>query len=327
MQNILLRAAARHELFLVVPESGDYISKEPFRQQQVCRTSSFRLGYHMTALYMRWNYNQVRRVMPNDTVYISVVRDPVAQFLSMFHHLEMNKFVSIDQFAEQLTEDRFHSVFGRNQQLWDLGLPAEDMNDENRVWEYVAKLNIRLHLVLVAERMDESLILLRELLCWPTEYLVSLRLNMLLSSNALPPTKNSLQKLADWQRADYILYKHFVGVLERKIEKFGKREMETAVQELQRATMNWVEWCKITRNGPWDLKPDMVWSQNVYGYATQNQTRPCLYLVLNEHFWVNYFRTGQNAVWSSNYSLSYVKQYRAQQREQYLRSRNVSKQS
>ena len=66
---------------------------------------------------------------------------------------------------------------GKNQQLWDLGLQHSAMESEEKVASKIQELDNQFNLVLLAERFDESLVLLAELLCWPLEDLRYLKQN------------------------------------------------------------------------------------------------------------------------------------------------------
>ena len=82
---------------------------------------------------------QVQKVMPNDTVFISIVREPVSQFASMFRYLELDRFISLEKFAAQepIPNTRFGGVYGQNQQLWDFGMPEHQLTDEQKIKEKV----------------------------------------------------------------------------------------------------------------------------------------------------------------------------------------------
>ena len=82
---------------------------------------------------------QIQQVLPNDTVFISIVREPVSQFLSMFQHLELDHFISLEEFAAQnpIPKTRLAGVYGQNQQLWDFGLPEDHMDDEQKIKDKV----------------------------------------------------------------------------------------------------------------------------------------------------------------------------------------------
>ncbi|XP_037089717.1 galactose-3-O-sulfotransferase 2-like [Pollicipes pollicipes] len=241
IQNILFRFAARHEIFLVLPASGEYISTEPFRVEDVCLVPSYRIGYNMLNLHTRWNHAEVRRILPKDTVYFSVLRDPVGQFLSMFRYLEMDRFVTIEAFASgEIPEQRLSGFFGRNQMLWDFGLSAEELTDERRIRQKIIEIERDFDLLLIADRMDESLVLLRELLCWPPLYMVSMRLNSLMASSELPAGQDTRTRLATWLKGDYMLYNHFYQRFEERVQRFGVNNMRKEVKKLQDETMDWV---------------------------------------------------------------------------------------
>ena len=54
---------------------------------------------------------------------------------------------------------------GLNQQMFDLGLPIADLEEHAKVEAAVAALDRDFALVMIAERMRESLVLLAALLC------------------------------------------------------------------------------------------------------------------------------------------------------------------
>ena len=55
---------------------------------------------------------------------------------------------------------------GRNNQLWDLGLEIEKMGEDQDVKDKIMSLDDELDQVLILEKMDESLVLLAQSLCW-----------------------------------------------------------------------------------------------------------------------------------------------------------------
>ena len=51
--------------------------------------------------------------------------------------------------------------------LWDLGMrPNKDLEDVHKVQKKIQALQTEFDLVMIAERMDESLVLLADLMCW-----------------------------------------------------------------------------------------------------------------------------------------------------------------
>ena len=107
-------------------------------------------------------------------------------------------------------------------------------------------------LVLIAEKFEESLVLLAYDLCLDLKQVAYLHLNkrpkdsLVKQKRSLNPrlyNKNRFQRarlsssevklLKEWQAGDETLYKHFKAKLDKRIRGFGVKEMEEKVSELQ----------------------------------------------------------------------------------------------
>ena len=94
--------------------------------------------------------------------------------------------------------------------------------------------------------MDESLILLQDLLCWPLANMTYLDQNKRKGDqrNRLKPeTRTALEK---WLWADCLLYDHFRSVLDRKLAEFGQdspRTLEDRVYKLRASNRALVRKC------------------------------------------------------------------------------------
>lgn len=119
--------------------------------------------------------------MPEDAKFVTIVRDPVDLFESMFNYYHLSRFWNVTlenignttlQIPNKVLKDRFFGKIGRNQMLFDLGMDVTDFNNVEKVLNYIRKLDMIFDLVMVSEQMDESLILLKHLLCWRTDDVV-----------------------------------------------------------------------------------------------------------------------------------------------------------
>ena len=118
--------------------------------------------------------------------------------------------------SQSLHQHRINQYLGLNQQLFDLGVPAMDLSSQNIVdvssmrkkftqihqrilyiylyfievyilhemnvialllQKRIQELQKELDFVLLADRFDESMVLLASKLCWPLEYVRSLKIN------------------------------------------------------------------------------------------------------------------------------------------------------
>ena len=57
----------------------------------------------------------------------------------------------------------------QNQQLWDLGLPNEDMENQEKIDAKIQELDAQFDFVILAEFFDEGLVILARLMCWDLE--------------------------------------------------------------------------------------------------------------------------------------------------------------
>ena len=55
---------------------------------------------------------------------------------------------------------------------FDLGLEQDKFSNEEEVTEFIERMNKNINLVLIAEHFDESLVLMKRLLCWDSEDII-----------------------------------------------------------------------------------------------------------------------------------------------------------
>ena len=71
------------------------------------------------------------------------------------------------------------------------------------------------------EHFDESIVLLKHLLCWEYSDLTSLKLNVHDEKSKSTLSDKARKKLKEWLSSDYIMYDHFKEIFEKKIEALG----------------------------------------------------------------------------------------------------------
>ena len=76
----------------------------------------------------------------------------------------------INLFAKKIAGTNFkrpdHFQFGRNQQLFDLGLEAVGMRSREEVNAKIRDVDREFDFVFITEEFDQSLVLLKEHMCW-----------------------------------------------------------------------------------------------------------------------------------------------------------------
>lgn len=134
------------------------------------------LQYNILAHHSRFNYTAMKELMPEDSIFVTVLRDPVKHFESLYGYYNLKSYygVSIDKLSDVPSETwdkyrkpvkRAHGKFGFNQMLYDLGFDAADKNVDE-VDEYIKTLDQQFDLVMITDFMAESLVLLKSILYW-----------------------------------------------------------------------------------------------------------------------------------------------------------------
>ena len=208
--------------------------------------------YNIFCEHAIFNEQIFGQLMPNDTVYVTSVRDPFRHFLSAFYYFNVSTFINItdippDPLTTFLSKpDYYDSLFKsnavdvpcvprglsvlRNGMALDLGFQVgfepgsvDWTYDIGAIKKWLDQLEHRFHLVLLTDYMDESLVLLRRMLCWKIEDILYLLLNPTnwRPSSSFSPEVNSevnIQKVRAWNVVDVMLYDRFHDRFWRQVQ-------------------------------------------------------------------------------------------------------------
>ena len=107
------------------------------------------------------------------------------------------------------------------------------MDNLTAVQNKIFELDETFDLVMMADRFDESMILLKDLLCWDYEDIVNFKLNARKESKKVELSQEARSELRRYMAADYALYQHFEQIFERKLKEFGESRMKQELQILR----------------------------------------------------------------------------------------------
>lgn len=143
-----------------------------------------------------------------------------------------------------------HSKIGFNQMSYDLGLEPTEFGNATAVRRFIEQLDSAFDLVMVADRMDESLVLLKDLLCWETDDVVLFRLNARQSEYRSPLSPQLADKIRLLNGADSLLYEHFAQRFDLQVREFGEQRMAVELRLLRERTKYWYDRCVIDVHRP-----------------------------------------------------------------------------
>lgn len=195
---------------------------------------------------MRFDRQEVAKLLPPGAVYITILRDPVDLFESSFHYYHRAvpltwRISGEDKLAEFLDDpqsfyspEAFNSFYLKNLLFFDFGFDNNLEADDPRVMRAIQNLAKHFDLVLMAEYFEESLILLKDTLCWTMEDILYVKLNARKRSSVSHLTPELRAKALQWNGADWRLYQHFNATFWARVEAFGAERMKQEVKELRR---------------------------------------------------------------------------------------------
>ncbi|XP_060882622.1 galactose-3-O-sulfotransferase 2 [Labrus mixtus] len=310
VQNLLFRMAERDRATFAFPHhSYQFSYPEKFRAKFVDELPDDSSQYDLLCSNMRLDVKQLKQVMPENAVYITILREPLRTFESVFSYYTSTvpAFILAKKVAETTGHKSALSLFlespdafwdpkepgnclGRNPMSFDLGIDSQQWNTTWRT--DLSLLEETFQLVMIAEHFDESLILLGSLLDLDMEELAYVRLNTRSLQDVTHLDDDTKDQISAWNTLDVLLYDFFLQIFLEKVEKYGLERLNSEVA-LLRATTNRIRRKCVARSGVYPeeledlVRPWQTDTVTILGYQIQkNLTKPeqafCTRLVLPE---------------------------------------------
>ncbi|XP_013791714.2 galactosylceramide sulfotransferase-like, partial [Limulus polyphemus] len=251
IQNMLMRFADRHDLLLALPAEGNFFGHPPPFHHSMISDPPDKRHYNIFTHHTRFNYDELRRVMPEDSIFITVLRDPVDLFESLYSYCKLEVLYRRPLFSfginmsDEEIEVRMKSLaeVGINQMSFDLGMNPKDFKNPVKVQRYAHILDTQFDLVLITEHLDESLVILKNILSWETDDVVFFKLNARHETFVKHLPSDVRKRLQSINFSDQVIYDFFKEKLAEKIRKFGEKRLALEVQELRRRREEWAKFC------------------------------------------------------------------------------------
>lgn len=227
MQNIFFRFGLKHDLTFVVPRHMNYfLSTES--------ALPVKNGSHMDILACHSVYSRklFSSVLPADSVMIGIIRDPLERMISAayyFRDVWKNRDLSRvprKNFIQNLINrpdlyDRLPFSKTKNSMGEDFGFPSKTtINDQTNIKNRLEMLKSDFMLVLVMERFEESLVLLKRYLHWDFSDIIYLKANSHFHQN-ISLAKSEKEKFKRTCFLDYAIYDTFYEIFDEKVKNEG----------------------------------------------------------------------------------------------------------
>ncbi|XP_426689.4 galactose-3-O-sulfotransferase 2 [Gallus gallus] len=268
VMNILFRFGEMHNLTFAFPLRGGHQLFYPhhFMARFV---QGFSPGkppqFNILCHHMRFLRPEVQKVVPSTAVYFSILRNPVQLMESSFVYYKgtsaFSRARSLEEFLSQ--PYRFYnptagdSHYARNLMTFDFGFNPDAQVTAKRVNLMLRAIEASFDLLLISEYFDESMVLLKETLCWDLDSVVSFPLNSRDSSTRSPLSSITAEKIKAWNRLDWEIYTHFNRTFWERVERdIGRERLWREVRALRQRRAELARTCLQGTGsvGPKDIK-------------------------------------------------------------------------
>ena len=283
IQNLLLRSAIKRNLNVVVPLTGNYVGRYvPFHRSTMWGSpwAKAQMSYDLFCLHNIWNYPEVNYIMGGDranTAYFSILRDPVELFISLWDYAQFPVYYGGITLEQYILKDKSKGKYrdrnkifnmGRNQMLFDFGLSSKDFDDVTKVQQKITESEQQFDLILVAEQFDESIILLKDFLCWSYEDMTNFKLNAKKEGTKSVISSQARKVLKEWLKADYMLYDHFNKKFQERLSEFGEKRMAQELRIMKTANDHVAKKCSVTAIDNDQLTgSSQLWGKDMVGFT------------------------------------------------------------
>ncbi|XP_039216073.1 galactose-3-O-sulfotransferase 2-like isoform X2 [Crotalus tigris] len=255
--NILYRFSEKHNLTIALPYGNEphlgYPS--PFHASYVEEFKTLENKFNIMGNHLRFNWQQVRRIMPNNTFYFSVLRHPALLLESSYVYYKtyspafrksknVNEFLSSPWSYYNMTEQ--NNMYAKNNMWFDFGYNNNAEYDKSYIQFVLKKIEEIFHLILIADFFDESMILLKDFLCWDLDDVIYFKLNARSQQSIQTLNPENKEKVKEWCALDWELYKHFNKSFWMKIrERMDLKTLYKEVDLLQKRQKELMETCLL----------------------------------------------------------------------------------
>ncbi|KAG9494489.1 hypothetical protein GDO78_002026 [Eleutherodactylus coqui] len=302
IMNILFRYGDFHNLLFAFPtETHQFKYPAYFSAKYVKGFSSGKQqNINIMCHHMRFSFTEVEEVMPKNTFYFTILRNPVTLMESAFsyynHITSFSKATNLEDFLSKTSTfyqgEKQDSAYAKNLMTFDLGFNPNtpvSLKHSKLLWQAV---DTMFDLVLITEYFDESLVLLKDALCWTYDDVLSFPLNTRSNISRHVLSVETKEKIKSWNQLDWQLYIYFNHSFWNRVDRFGRERMKNEVAELRKRRVQLFEKCVDNQVEPSLLKnkamvPYQSGSAKILGYNLKsglknNDTLLCHRLVLPE---------------------------------------------
>jgi PHD/YefM family antitoxin component YafN of YafNO toxin-antitoxin module len=255
---IFIRFGINNNLSMFLPKQSS-VSKK--KQELLLRDKRH---YNIFIIHTHYNYNFFTHIVHNPTI-IGLIRRPETRLISHAFFFGLAKKFGLKGLSEQDfinevvrntskygVQNRMGTFFG----LDDPSIPEQYLRQQ------LVKLNSEFTLVLILERLDESLVILKRLLRWSI-FDIIYAAKKTKHHNGVNLNASQIKHLEFTNKVEYAIYNFFYEELERKIQTTGN-DFQREVAQFKYVLNQTRDFCNLTRENqePFYTFPASKWDDS-----------------------------------------------------------------
>lgn len=256
VMNIIQRFGYGRNLNFALPKEGLiyiglYGPLSTWNIRQLPQNSS---TYNIICNHVMYTREGFRKIMPNDTAYIGILRQPWEQFVSAFYYYSKvvpQKYLTVINATNKIVEYLKHpkiydgirgASYTHNRMALDFGVWPMYFSKYEHINKYIRSLDKDFTLVLILEKFDESLVLLKRYMCWTFKDILYVPRNRRKTVKIENTTAADKLRHRKWSQADYIFYHYFHERLLQRIYA-EKNNFSGEVNHFRSILKHVQDWC------------------------------------------------------------------------------------
>nr|XP_002737288.2 PREDICTED: galactosylceramide sulfotransferase-like [Saccoglossus kowalevskii] len=268
ISEIIMRFGDLNNLSMALPRFSDYDLAYPNLPRQMMFLKPTQNAYNLFFLHTIYNKTFFDFIMAPESQYVTIIREPFMQFQSAFSFFKIADALNLTNTSAPLhTFLKHHDTvwskrepqFLKNFMSFDLGLPTADENNVTAAWRFIQKLDFDYKLVMIMEYFDESVVLMKRLLCWDLKDILYIPINAGWRVKAVTRAGDrDLYK--KFSPVDHRLYEHFNSTFWKKVS--SEINFSEEVSYFRDINAKFLQFCKqVSSNETVTLTiPSSYWS-------------------------------------------------------------------
>jgi len=191
--------------------------------------------FEIVCNHVVYNRTSFRTFLPKDSVYIGIIREPYAFFVSSINYMRPGYIfnrIKVPAPGSTFLKDpsKYEPAlasrsFTNNRMAFEFGCPEEVIKskDPQGISKFIEDVDSDFKLVIISEMFQESIMLMKRLLKWSVKDVLYLDKNISARKNSthlVGPYDRQIYKR--WATIDYALYDHFYKRLRDQIRREGQ---------------------------------------------------------------------------------------------------------